>query len=254
MTISDRQNVAESERVAGISGKHAKTVICATIAIGAVTVGVVAVVNTDVDISAHGFEEAIRALGMWGVLASIGFMVLHSFIPFPAELVAIANGMIYGPVVGTLITWTGAMLGASVAFCLARNLGRPFVERMVSRNNWQRLDEWAAQDGWRVVLVSRLIPVIAFNMVNYAAGLTRLTWWQFLWTTGIGILPLTLLMVIMGDNIESLGWGSWLLLFAGGLALWFVVRRKLHPPAATEPIDAEPIDTAVIEEKPPASV
>lgn len=249
MTISDRQNVAESERVAGIFGKQAKAVICAAAVAGAVTIGVVAVVNTDLDISAHGFKEAIRALGMWGVLASIGFMVLHSFIPFPAELVAIANGMVYGPVVGTLITWTGAMLGASIAFCLARTLGRPFVERMVSRNNWQRLDDWAAQDGWRVVLVSRLIPVIAFNMVNYAAGLTRLTWWQFLWTTGIGILPLTLLMVIMGDNIEILGWGAWLLMLAGGVALWFVVRRKLQPPAIAEPIDAEPI-----KEKPPAGV
>ena len=235
--------------MAGFFGKHAKAVICAAAVGGAVTIGVVAVVNTDVDISAHGFEEAIRALGMWGVLASIGFMVLHSFIPFPAELVAIANGMVYGPVVGTLITWTGAMLGASVAFCLARALGRPFVERMVSRNNWQRLDEWAAQDGWRVVLVSRLIPVIAFNMVNYAAGLTRLTWWQFLWTTGIGILPLTLLMVVMGDNIESLGWGSWLLLLAGGVALWLVVRRKLQPPADAEQLDVEPL-----EDQPPAGV
>lgn len=225
----------------GFLKKHAKFAICAALAIGAAVVGVAAAVTTDGNISARGFEEAIRALGMWGVLASIGFMVLHSFIPFPAELVAIANGMVYGPIVGTLITWTGAMLGASVAFCLARTLGRPFVERMVSRNNWQRLDEWAAQDGWRIVLVSRLIPVIAFNLVNYAAGLTRLTWWQFLWTTGIGILPLTVLMVIMGDNIESLGWGSWLLLLAGGVALWFVVRGKLRPPATTEQSDSEPV-------------
>jgi len=216
--------------MAELFGKRTKAVICLAIVLGVVTVGLVVMINADVEISARGFEEAIRALGIWGVLASIGLMVLHSFIPFPAELVAIANGMVYGPVVGTMITWTGAMLGASVAFCLARSLGRPFVERMVSRHNWQRLDEWAAQDGWRVVLVSRLIPVIAFNLVNYAAGLTRLTWWQFLWTTGVGILPLTLLMVIMGDNIESLGWGSWLLLLAGGAALWFVVRRKLQPP------------------------
>lgn len=246
---SDRCHVAESGWMAGISGKHTKAVICAAIALGILTVGIAAAVNSDVDISAQGFEEAIRALGMWGVLASIGLMVLHSFIPFPAELVAIANGMVYGPVVGTLITWTGAMLGASVAFCLARTLGRPFVERMVSRHNWQRLDQWAAQDGWRIVLVSRLIPVIAFNLVNYAAGLTRLTWWQFLWTTGVGILPLTLLMVIMGDNIESLGWGSWLLLLAGGIALWFVVRRKLQPPPSGEGINA-----AVMDEKPPAGL
>lgn len=229
--------------------RRIKALICLGIFIVLAATGVVAAVDAGVEISARGFEETIRALGMWGVLASIGLMVLHSFIPFPAELVAIANGMVYGPILGTLITWTGAMLGAAVAFCLARTLGRPFVERMVSRHHWERLDEWAAQDGWRVVLVSRLIPVIAFNLVNYAAGLTRLTWWQFLWTTGVGILPLTFLMVVMGDNIESLGWGSWLLLFAGGVALWFVVRRKLALPPADQAVDA-----AAMDEKPPAGV
>jgi uncharacterized membrane protein YdjX (TVP38/TMEM64 family) len=79
-----------------------------------------------------------------------------------------------------------------------------------------------------VVLVARFIPVIAFNLINYAAGLTRLTWWQFTWTTAVGILPLTTLMVIMGDNIESLGWASWLLLLAGGIFLWLVVRRQMQ--------------------------
>ena len=54
-------------------------------------------------------------------------MVLHSFVPFPAEVVAMANGMLYGPLWGTLITWVGAMLGAYLAFGLARWLGRPFV-------------------------------------------------------------------------------------------------------------------------------
>ncbi len=91
--------------------------------------------------------------------------------------------------------------------------------------------------------------MIAFNLVNYAAGLTRLTWWQFLWTTGVGILPLTTLMVIMGDNIESLGWGSWLLLLAGGGVLWFVVRRKLQLPPAGDSMDA-----AAAEEKPKTGI
>ena len=99
---------------------------------------------------------------------------------------------------------------------------------MVAKRDWVVLDDWAARNGWQVVLVSRFIPVIAFNLINYAAGLTRLSWWRFLWTTGIGILPLTILMVVMGDNIESLGWESWLLLLFGGLILWFVVRPKLR--------------------------
>ena len=79
----------------------------------------------------------------------------------------------------------------------------------------------------QVALISRFIPVIAFNLINYAAGLSRLTWWQFFWTTGVGILPLTFLMVVMGDNVETLGWQSWLILLAAGLVLWFLLRRRL---------------------------
>ncbi|NIM06330.1 MAG: hypothetical protein GTN65_12110, partial [Armatimonadetes bacterium] len=52
----------------------------------------------------------IRDAGPWGVAVSMGLMVLHSFIPFPAEVIAIANGMIYGVLWGTVITWTGAMM------------------------------------------------------------------------------------------------------------------------------------------------
>ncbi len=82
-----------------------------------------------------------------------------------------------------------------------------------------------------MVLIARFIPVIAFNLVNYAAGLTKLSWGTFAWTTGVGILPMTALMVIMGDNIDTLAWEWWILLLAAALALWFVVRRKLALPA-----------------------
>ncbi len=179
----------------------------------------------------HGFsvqaiEETIRSWGAWGVLASIGLMILHSFVPFPAELLAIANGIVYGAFWGSVITWTGAMLGAYLAFGLARVLGRPFVEMMVARKNWYVLDKWATARGGHFVLVSRFFPVIAFNLVNYAAGLTRISWWTFSWATGIGILPLTILMVVMGDYIEVLAWEMWVLVGAGGVVLWLVYRHK----------------------------
>ena len=192
------------------------------------------------NLSIEAFVETIRSWGMWGIAGSLALMMAHSFVPFPAELLACANGLVYGPLWGTVITWTGAMLGAVIAFGLARKLGRPFVERMVARRKWEVLDDWAAHNGWQVVLISRFIPVIAFNLINYAAGLMRLTWWQFIWTTGLGILPLTVLMVVMGDQLESLGWESWLLLLIGGLILWLVFHRKLRGPLSDAKHEPEP--------------
>jgi uncharacterized membrane protein YdjX (TVP38/TMEM64 family) len=172
-------------------------------------------------------EDEIQSWGSLSVLASIGLMVVHSFVPFPAEFIAIANGMLFGAVSGILITWTGAMLGAFAAFGLARLLGRPFVERLVRKNEWQRIDGWTADQGWQVLLISRFIPVIAFNLINYAAGLTQVSWFTFAWTTGVGILPATILMVLVGHNAELMTWEAWLLLIACGIVLWLVVRRRL---------------------------
>ena len=169
--------------------------------------------------------QFIRSTGAWGVAAAIGLMVLHSFVPFPAEFVAIANGMVYGPVWGTVITWVGAMLGALLAFALARLLGRPFVQAVVAKRDWQTFDDWIARQGWGAVLVSRFIPVISFNLINYAAGLTRIPWWTFTWATAVGILPLTTLMVVLGDQLHTLPWQIWLVVFVGGLILWLMVRR-----------------------------
>jgi uncharacterized membrane protein YdjX (TVP38/TMEM64 family) len=75
------------------------------------------------------------------------------------------------------------------------------------------------------LLASRFVPIIAFNLINYAAGLSKVTWWQFLWTTGIGILPLTAAMVVLGDQIDTFGWESWLLVTVFAAGLWFVLHR-----------------------------
>ncbi len=174
------------------------------------------------------FPEAIQFIrhsGSLGVLASIGIMVIHSFVPFPAELVAIANGMVYGSFWGTVITWVGAMLGAFLAFGLARRYGRPLVGRILSRKSAQSLDDWVAQHGAGTLFVSRFIPVISFNLVNYAAGLLRISWLTFAWTTGVGILPVTILMVVIGEQFHSLPLLVWVLILGGGLILWFLGQR-----------------------------
>jgi uncharacterized membrane protein YdjX (TVP38/TMEM64 family) len=176
----------------------------------------------------QSIEDTIVSWGPWGALVSIGLMVLHSFIPFPAEFLAIANGMLYGPFLGTLITWSGAMLGALLAFGLSRFLGRRFVERMLAGGSMVRLEAWTDERAVHWIFLARFVPVIAFNLVNYAAGLTRVGWWTFIWTTAIGILPMTALMVTMGASIHHLEWHWWLAMLAGGGVAWLVLRRLLR--------------------------
>jgi uncharacterized membrane protein YdjX (TVP38/TMEM64 family) len=180
-------------------------------------------------LSVEALEQEILSWGAWGVVFSIFLMVLHSFVPFPAEIVAMAAGMLYGPWWGTAITWSGAMLGAWLAFGLARWLGRPFVLRMVPERHHRAIDRFAARQGGGLLLFSRFLPVISFNLINYAAGLTSISWWTFTWATGIGILPLTVLMVAMGDGLWSGEAAIWLwLIVAGGIGwlLWLLAQRR----------------------------
>ncbi|MEO8838157.1 MAG: TVP38/TMEM64 family protein, partial [Herbaspirillum sp.] len=163
--------------------------------------------------------------GAWGVLGSISLMAVHSFLPFPAEVIALANGMVYGPLWGTIITWVGAMIGASLAFWVVRLFGRPFIQRFVSTRHQQALEQWSHNNGTAALLVSRLIPVIAFNLINYAAALTEVSWWTFLWTTGLGILPLTVLLATAGDHVMQLPLWVSLVISLCLLASWFIVVR-----------------------------
>jgi uncharacterized membrane protein YdjX (TVP38/TMEM64 family) len=165
-------------------------------------------------------EEVVGSWGAWGPLASVGLMVVHSFVPFPAEFLAVANGMVFGLWLGFLVTWTGAMLGALCAFALARWFGAMLIEPLLSPPKWARMRAWVESGGAGALLTARLIPVISFNLVNYAAGLLEVGWWRFIWTTAIGILPVTIASVLVGSHMLTAPWWIWPMLIGGAAALW----------------------------------
>jgi uncharacterized membrane protein YdjX (TVP38/TMEM64 family) len=171
-------------------------------------------------------EALIRSWGAWGALGSIGLMVAHSFLPFPSEIIALANGMLYGPLWGSVITWVGAMLGAAAAFGAVRALGRPALRRLLPPSSHADLVRWSRERGGLTLLVARLIPVIAFNLINYAAALTEIRWWTFLWATGLGILPLTITLAVLGDNVLDMPPWGWALLLGGVATTWLLLHRQ----------------------------
>ncbi|MEM9473318.1 MAG: TVP38/TMEM64 family protein [Pseudomonadota bacterium] len=182
-----------------------------------------------VGLSGDTIAAYVKSWGVWGQLSVIGLMIAHSFIPFPAEFVAIAAGMSFGVVWGTVLTWVGAMIGALLAFGIARKLGRPFVADVLTSGQLAKIDKNATVTGAPAMIAVRLVPVIAFNLINYGAGLTEVGWWRFTWTTAVGILPLTFLMALLGDQMREPTLTDWILLGGASLAMLAIVvlaRRR----------------------------
>lgn len=189
------------------------------------------------DNTMEGVVAQIRAWGPWAALGSIVLMVVHSFLPFPSEIITLANGMVFGPFWGSVITWVGAMLGAISTFGLVRLLGRPFVYRMLSESQLHRLSDWSSRQGGIALLIGRLIPVVAFNLLNYAAAMTHISWWTYIWATGLGILPLTILLNVFGASILAMTGSTWVWLVLSAFAVLAWVLVKHHQSNSAEMLD-----------------
>ncbi|MBI3706526.1 MAG: TVP38/TMEM64 family protein [Proteobacteria bacterium] len=164
----------------------------------------------------------------WPALGSVILMVIHSFLPLPAEVIAIANGMMFGVFWGSATTWVGAMLGAILSFGTARWVGRPVFRRFVAPRYRREIERWHGNT--LALLVVRFIPVFSFNVINYAAGVSGVGWWTFLWTTAVGIVPITVVSVAFGHSLLMASWSIWTLAVAAiavvVTATWHVRRRS----------------------------
>lgn len=143
-------------------------------------------------------------LGVWAYLVSPLVMATVSIFPIPAEAPAMANGVLFGPVVGSILTWSGAMLGAWISYEIAHAYGRPIARRVVNPAALEKVDRVADSAGWWGLLVLRFIPVVAFTAVNWGAGLCGVPRWRFLWTTAVGILPGVILFTSSGVGLGAL--------------------------------------------------
>jgi len=141
---------------------------------------------------------AVEALGVWGPVAFIAAYAVACIAFVPASLLTLGAGALFGVVRGTIFVLIGATLGALGAFLIARYLARDWVEARVSRDaRFAAIDTAIAAQGRRVVFLLRLSPVIPFNVLNYALGLTKVRMADFL-IASAGMLPGTLLYVYTG--------------------------------------------------------
>jgi len=135
-------------------------------------------------------RQRIEGYGAWGpVLFVVGY-ALAELCFVPALPITILGGVAFGPVWGTVYVSLGATIGAALAFLAARYAMRGAVARWTARNpRLARIDAAVAEHGWRLLMITRLVPLFPFNLQNFAYGLTRIPFRTFVVTSWICMLP-----------------------------------------------------------------
>jgi uncharacterized membrane protein YdjX (TVP38/TMEM64 family) len=145
------------------------------------------------------FNYGVADLGIWGVLLFILVYILAAVLFFPASILTIGAGFIFGLLLGTAIVSIAATAGAALAFLIARYLARDQIERQVANNSrFKRIDRAIGERGAKLIFLLRLSPLIPFNLSNYFFGLTAVSFWPYVLASWIGMLPGTLLYVYLG--------------------------------------------------------
>jgi uncharacterized membrane protein YdjX (TVP38/TMEM64 family)/rhodanese-related sulfurtransferase len=136
--------------------------------------------------------EAIKAwvvdAGMAAPLLFIALYALATVFFLPGSVLTLAGGALFGPILGTLINLTGATLGATLAFVIARYVGADWVQRRIG-GRLARLKSGVEAEGWRFVAFVRLVPLFPFNLLNYALGLTRIRLSHYVAASFVFMLP-----------------------------------------------------------------
>jgi uncharacterized membrane protein YdjX (TVP38/TMEM64 family) len=172
------------------------------------------------------FIQWVQAFGTGGVAIYTLFYVAGVVLFFPGIILTAGAGLLYGVVVGTLIVSPASVSGATLAFLIARYVARDWVSRKLEKYpNFTAIDRAIEKNGFKMILLLRLQPVVPFNLLNYALGLTRIRLRDYVLASWIGMFPATVLYVYLGSALHSvsdllqghLGSGKWgvILLWAG---------------------------------------
>lgn len=150
------------------------------------------------------FTAWVESLGVWGPLVFITGYAMATIALIPGSIITLAAGAIFGLVQGTILVFFGASLGAMGAFLVARYGARRWVEnKLESKPRFRMIDKAVAQQGGKIVFLLRLSPIFPFSLLNYALGLTKVRFRDYM-IACFGMIPGTFLYVYYGKALGSL--------------------------------------------------
>jgi uncharacterized membrane protein YdjX (TVP38/TMEM64 family) len=185
------------------------------------------------------FVAWVNGLGVWGPVVFIAGYALAVVAFVPGSVLTLAGGAIFGLARGVVYVFVAATLGAAGAFLVSRYFARGAVERRIAGNpRFAAIDRAVAAEGRKIVFLLRLSPAFPFTLLNYALGLTRVSFADYV-VASVGMIPGTFLYVYYGklagdvarvaaEGTVERGAGYWIVLaigLAATIAVTTVVTR-----------------------------
>lgn len=154
-------------------------------------------------IDINGLIQFVKASGPVAPLVYCAIYLIAPTVFFPASLLTMTGGALFGPVWGTIYTIFSATAGATVPFLITRRFGRKPIERLAAKFEnfdalFQKFEASVEEEGWKYVAFTRLVTLFPFLVLNYAFGLTRIKLWTYIWASFVFMLPGSLMFNYMG--------------------------------------------------------
>lgn len=175
----------------------------------------------------------------FGVLAPAIWTLLYLvavFIPYATTIMTIAAGLAFGTVWGSVLTYSVTIFASLLPFTVSRRLGRRWVEARVGGTRMERYANLINENAFLVFFYLRLIPSLPYELQNHIAGITRITYGQFMLASVLGIGPILFILAFLGESLSVPGsTGFWIaagIYVAALLSPVFIalIRRRLGKP------------------------
>ncbi len=150
----------------------------------------------------HSVYLYINQFGVWAPIIFISIYILATVLFLPGSVLTLAGGLLFGPFLGTLYNLMGAVIGSSLAFLIARYIASDWVAKKAGGKLKQILDG-VADSGWKFIAVIRIVPLFPFNLSNYALGLTKISFWQYVVASTVFMMPGTSAYTYLGSLGEA---------------------------------------------------
>lgn len=191
------------------------------------------VLKTNPGALALSTERLTTYIEAQGMLAPIVFILIFTVTPtllLPALPLTIAAGILFGPLWGVVYVAIGSTSGATLAFLVARFIGRKWAKKILKKGGLGSLDKRVKENGWKIVAITRLIPLFPYNLLNYAFGLSGIGFKAYIIPTFIFMLPATIAYVTFSSSIPDMAKGQvgWPLIAGLGLIIILSVVTLIY--------------------------